>query len=81
MTKRVVAHLIVCAFLSLVLLASVGAPSAEAEGAAGRVVSCVGDSITAGYPWTFGGASYPSRLQYILDSNQGGGKFNVVNNG
>lgn len=45
------------------------------------VVSCLGDSITNGYP--YGGAvnTYPARLLVMLEATHGSGSFEVINHG
>jgi PKD repeat protein len=44
------------------------------------VVSCLGNSLTHGYPYT-GTKTYPGRLQEMLDAAYGPGGFEVVNHG
>jgi lysophospholipase L1-like esterase len=45
------------------------------------VVSCLGDSITEGVPYSGMGNTYPARLQVMLDAAYGSGSFQVVNHG
>ena len=47
----------------------------------GRVVSCLGDSITEGIPYSGTGNTYPARLQAMLDATYGAGSFEVINHG
>jgi len=45
------------------------------------VVSCLGDSITNGYPYWGTESTYPARLQAQLDVAYGPGSFDVINHG
>ncbi len=45
------------------------------------VVSCLGDSITNGYPYWGTASTYPARLQAQLDAAHGPGSFDVINHG
>jgi len=46
-----------------------------------RVVSCLGNSVTHGYPYVGSESTYPARLQTSLDSAHGPGAFAVINHG
>jgi lysophospholipase L1-like esterase len=46
-----------------------------------NVVSCLGDSITNGYPYAGTENTYPARLQAILDTAYGSGSYEVINHG
>ena len=45
------------------------------------VVSCLGDSITEGFPYSGTENTYPARLQVMLDAAYGVGSVEVVNHG
>ena len=45
------------------------------------VVSCLGDSITEGIPYSGTENTYPARLQVMLDAAYGSGSFEVINHG
>jgi lysophospholipase L1-like esterase len=45
------------------------------------VVSCLGDSITEGIPYSGTENTYPARLQVMLDTAYGSGSFEVINHG
>jgi lysophospholipase L1-like esterase len=51
--------------------------------AATRTVTCVGDSLTAGFPYqgTQDQYTYPARLSVLLQSFYGAGSFEVINRG
>jgi len=46
-----------------------------------RVISCLGDSVTHGYPYFGTEKTYPARLQAVLDSAHGPESFEVINHG
>jgi len=46
-----------------------------------RAVSCLGDSITEGIPYSGTENTYPARLQVMLDAVYGSGNFEVINHG
>ena len=80
MRKLFLVSLIVSMCLALLLVAGMAAPVA-AEPAATKVISCWGNSITAGHGATQPDRTYPARLQAILDNNQGSGNYEVINRG
>lgn len=45
------------------------------------VVSCLGDSITNGYPYAGTDTTYPARLLVMLEATHGSGSFEVINHG
>jgi len=45
------------------------------------VVSCLGDSITNGYPYGGTDNTYPARLLVMLEATHGSGSFEVINHG
>ncbi len=45
------------------------------------VVSCLGDSITNGYPYAGTENTYPARLLVMLEAAHGSGSFDVINHG
>jgi len=45
------------------------------------VVSCLGDSITNGYPYAGTENTYPARLLAMLEAAYGSGSFEVINHG
>ncbi|MCB2187829.1 MAG: FG-GAP repeat protein [Deltaproteobacteria bacterium] len=63
------------------MVAWAGGP-ATAEAATYKLkVMCIGDSITAGYPWTYSSVSYPSQMASRLQSDYPGSQFTVLNYG
>ena len=46
-----------------------------------QVVSCLGDSITEGIPYSGTENTYPARLQVMLDTAYSSGSFEVINHG
>jgi lysophospholipase L1-like esterase len=52
-----------------------------AEGISPSVVSCLGDSITNGYPYEGTENTYPARLLVMLETAYGSGGYNVINHG
>lgn len=46
-----------------------------------RVLLCLGDSITHGYPYADTANTYPEKLQTSLDGQYGADKYDVVNRG
>ncbi|MCG2769763.1 MAG: SGNH/GDSL hydrolase family protein [Anaerolineae bacterium] len=46
-----------------------------------RVISCLGDSVTHGFPYVGTDQTYPARLQAMLDSAHGPASFEVINHG
>ena len=46
-----------------------------------RVVSCLGDSATHGFPYVGTQNTYPARLQAMFDSAHGAASFEVINHG
>ncbi len=46
-----------------------------------RVLTCLGDSVTHGYPYVGTSKTYPAKLQVSLDNQYGSGKYDVVNRG
>ncbi|HID65213.1 MAG TPA: SGNH/GDSL hydrolase family protein [Anaerolineae bacterium] len=45
------------------------------------VVSCLGDSITNGYPYAGTDKTYPARLEVMLEATYGSGSYDVINRG
>ena len=45
------------------------------------IISCIGDSLTAGYPYEGTTDTYPRQLQILLDTQYGEGVFEVINRG
>jgi len=54
--------------------------SVSGDGAT-SVVSCLGDSITEGIPYSGTENTYPARLQVMLDATYGPGSYQVINHG
>lgn len=85
MTRRGSNLLIVMALgVSLVsgrLSSSLAAPTASAPQDSAGVISCLGDSITQGFPYVGTEHTYPSRLQAMLDASHGTGNLTVINHG
>ena len=46
-----------------------------------RVISCLGDSVTHGFPYIGTDQTYPARLQPMLDLAYGPASFEVINHG
>lgn len=46
-----------------------------------KVILCLGDSVTNGYPYASTGQTYPAQLQSILNTTYGSGKVTVINRG
>jgi lysophospholipase L1-like esterase len=46
-----------------------------------RTVTCLGDSLTAGFPYEGSQYTYPARLSALLQSAYGAGSFKVINRG
>ena len=68
--------------ITLLLLAGMAASLVSVSGdSSNRVVSCLGDSITEGIPYSGTENTYPARLQAMLDAAYGSGSFEVVNHG
>ena len=55
--------------------------STEAQVMAAQTVSCLGDSLTASYPYEGSDNTYPARLQVLLAGHYGSGIFQVINRG
>jgi len=69
-------------FLAGGILTSMAAPIVSGLGDGPTwVVSCLGDSITEGVPYSGTENTYPARLQIMLDAAYGSGSFEVVNRG
>ena len=68
--------------ITVLLVAGMAAPAVpvSADGPT-SVVSCLGDSITEGIPYSGTENTYPARLQVMLDSAHGVGSFEVINHG
>ena len=54
---------------------------ADVHPASAQVVSCLGDSITNGYPYAGTGNTYPQRLLVALEAAHGPGSYDVINHG
>lgn len=68
--------------LALYLVAAMAAPIISVSGdSPTQVVSCLGDSITEGIPYSGTENTYPARLQVMLDAAYGSGSFEVINHG
>jgi uncharacterized repeat protein (TIGR01451 family) len=66
--------------LALALLAvQFGSMPAAASPAAARKITCLGDSVTAGYPYEY--PSYPTQLGWALKSKYPTATFDVINRG
>ena len=81
--KRILITLLgVSVCLVLYLVATMAAPTVSVSGdGPTSVVSCLGDSITEGIPYSGTENTYPARLQVMLDSAYGSGSFEVINHG
>ena len=73
--------LITCLGMSLCLALYFVAGIAVTGDSPTSVVSCLGDSITEGIPYSGTENTYPARLQVTLDAAYGGGSFEVINHG
>ena len=56
-------------------------PRTVASSLTTSVVSCLGDSITHGYPYAGTERTYPAQLQARLDGAHGPGNYEVINHG
>ena len=66
----------------ILLVAVMAAPTVSVSGdGPTRVVSCLGDSITEGIPYSGTENTYPARLQVMLDTAYGSSNFEVINHG
>jgi len=64
------------------LVAGMAAPIVSvSEDIPTTVISCLGDSITNGYPYAGTENTYPARLQAMLEAAYSPGSFEVVNHG
>ena len=45
------------------------------------VISCLGDSIKEGYPYSGTDKTYPEKMKNLLEAVHGDGSFNVINHG
>ena len=64
------------------LMAGIAALTGSVSGGSPtQVVSCLGDSITEGTPYSGTENTYPARLQALLDATYGSGSFQVINHG
>ena len=69
-------------FITILLVAGIAALTVSISGdGPTQVVSCLGDSITEGIPYSGTGNTYPARLQVMLDAAYGSGSFEVINHG
>lgn len=66
--------------IAFALFFCLGAGFAKA-GDSQRVLTCLGDSVTHGYPYIGTSNTYPAKLQASLDSQYGADQFDVVNRG
>jgi len=75
--------LLVGAVISLLGLDPLEAYAVLVESGVGdaSVVSCLGDSITNGYPYAGTENTYPARLLVMLEAAYGPGSFHVINHG
>ncbi len=55
--------------------------AAPAVAKAASTVTCLGDSVTAGVPYTNTDKTYPAKLEVLLDENFGNEAYNVINRG
>jgi lysophospholipase L1-like esterase len=68
--------------ITILLMAVMAVPIISVSGdGPTQVVSCLGDSITEGIPYSGTENTYPARLQAMLDAVYGSGNFEVVNHG
>lgn len=82
MKKLFITCVTVSACLALYLVAGMAAPIASVSGdGPALVVSCLGDSITEGVPYSGTENTYPARLQVMLNAAYGSGSFEVSNHG
>jgi len=82
MKKPFIILLGVSVCLALYLVAGMAAPILSVSGdGTTSVVSCLGDSITEGIPYSGTANTYPARLQVMLDAAYGSGGFEVINHG
>ncbi len=69
-------------FITILLVAGIAALTVSVSGdGPTQVVSCLGDSITEGIPYSGTENTYPARLQVMLDVAYGAGSFEVINHG
>jgi lysophospholipase L1-like esterase len=71
--KRLFTVLLVVGMTALMVPVSADSPN--------WVVSCLGDSITEGIPYSGTENTYPARLQVTLDTAYGSGSYEVINHG
>ena len=65
-----------------ILIIEMAAPTISASGDSSKwAVSCLGDSITNGYPYAGTENTYPARLLSMLEAAYGLGSFEVINHG
>jgi len=69
------------ALILILLIAGMAALTVSVSGDDATVVSCLGDSITEGIPYSGTENTYPARLQVMLDGAYGSGDFEVINHG
>ncbi len=53
----------------------------DVDATSATVVSCLGDSITNGYPYAGTGNTYPQRLLVALEAAHGPGSYDVISHG
>ncbi len=69
-------------FITILFVAGIAALTISVSGdGPTQVVSCLGDSITEGIPYSGTENTYPARLQVMLDAAYGSGNFEVINHG
>ena len=68
--------------ITILLVAGMAVTAVSVSGdSTTSVVSCLGDSITEGIPYSGTENTYPARLQVMLDAAYGSGSFEVINHG
>ena len=90
MRKKFGLEILAILFVSLIVISSATTPidslldapivSGSGDGST-LMVSCLGDSITNGYPYAGTEDTYPARLLALLESAYGPGSFEVINHG
>jgi len=63
------------------VLAGGGGLAADHAEATPATVTCLGDSITAGFPYEGSGDTYPARLAELLEATYGADAYRVINRG
>jgi lysophospholipase L1-like esterase len=72
----------VCLALTSMAGTSIAEPvTIGAEDTSAPVISCLGNSITNGFPYEGTGSTYPAQLLVMLETTYGSGSYEVINHG